>query len=453
MGERSLRQLGRLFRALLAVATLLAVTATIAAWVAAPIELPPPSADAEPAAASPGEPAVTEPAWIAVRADALVRVALTNQAATALRLKIAGPWRAVALAASGIAINPTAALQPSVTMAPLPEQPVSVKQGRLRLGGQSFPATGVEIVPEQSPGIWVQGRLYRGSVRLHVTDAGRLWAVNVLPLEDYVAAVVDGEMPAAFPTAAREAQAIAARTYAVSFLVGSGCDVPVREGPFDVFASPISQNYLGVTYTAADGRLLAGETAAGRAAALATAGQVLTDRGHLFRAYYSACCGGVAADGRHLFHDAATPLAGVTCDHCRDAPLYRWQRSLAMPADLAPLTRLARSKSGAFGDVHKVTPQSTTAGELPKFRLSDGRRTVLVTAIDVRAVWPEGLPSLFFTLNQRGNRLIAEGRGHGHGVGLCQWGAKGLADAGRSRSDILSYYYPGSEVRPLPAAK
>src|SRR5690606_37508645 len=111
---------------------------------------------------------------------------------------------------------------------------------------------------------------YRGTVRLHRVGRAKLLAVNVLPLEDYVAAVVDAEMPAAFPIAARQAQAIVARTYAIS------CRREATHRLFDVYASPRSQNYLGVVYRGTGGRLLAGETPAGRAAAEATAGIVCT---------------------------------------------------------------------------------------------------------------------------------------------------------------------------------
>ena len=79
--------------------------------------------------------------------------------------------------------------------------------------------------------------------------------------------------------------------------------------------------------------------------------------------------------------------------------------------------------------------------------VSDGRQTVRLTATEVKSAL--GLPSLFFHLAGDEDGLVARGRGHGHGVGLCQWGAKGLAERGLTAAEILQHYYPGSELTPL----
>jgi stage II sporulation protein D len=129
-----------------------------------------------------------------------VRVALTNNPVAQVEITVDGPYTMTADSAQ------TATLKGSGFKAT-----ISALTNGFRVGRQSVGGTTLEVVPEHSPGIWVADRQYRGRVRLARQRGGKIVIVNVVGLEDYVASVVDGEMPAAFPDAARQAQAIAAR--------------------------------------------------------------------------------------------------------------------------------------------------------------------------------------------------------------------------------------------------
>ena len=168
-----------------------------------------------------------------------------------------------------------------------------------RVGRRDFRGTSLEIEAERSPAIWVEDHLYRGRVRLFRQGANKMIVVNVVPLEDYVASVVDGEMPATFPEAARQAQAIVARTY-VLFQTQSAHASPF----YDVYATTRSQNYLGCQYRGRDGRRYAAESASSRRAAEQTAGMICLCDGKLFCTYYTAVCGGRTAGGSAVFDDA-----------------------------------------------------------------------------------------------------------------------------------------------------
>lgn len=362
----------------------------------------------------------------------LIRVALTPRPVSTLRLKIDGAYTVSSLDE----IEQTIDVRGS-----LAECSITATSEGIRLAEQVWSGSGIVLTPAASPGIWIDGRKYRGIVRLYRAGS-TLRAVNILPLEEYVAAVVDAEMPANFPTAAREAQAVAARTYAVS------CQHNPANALFDLYATPVSQNYLGVVYEDAAGRLLAGETADGRAAAAATAQTVCTFEGKPFRAYYSACCGGRTFFGGELFADADA-LHAVTCGGCNDAPLFRWRRSISSEPALRRLAQLARTRSPAFRSI----TSAKTSGEVTSpavVDLSDGVRRVRLPAVEVRRAI--GLPSLSFDLAADRKQITIHGRGHGHGVGLCQWGAKGLAERGLSCREILQHYYPGCELAQLPSA-
>lgn len=361
--------------------------------------------------------------------DETIRVALTRRPVRSVEVRIDGAFQIVSLSEPRSVERFSTSLQSTR---------VAFEDDGLEIGGRPANSGGVELVPERSPGVWINGRKYRGVVRLHVTDSGRLWPVNVLPREEYLAAVVDAEMPAAFPNAAREAQAIVARTYAIS------CQQNPPHRWFDLFSTPVSQNYLGVVYRDAGDRLLAGETASGRAAAEETKDIVCTYQGQLFRTYYSACCGGTTLSGAVVFADETPALDGVTCGGCNDAPLYRWER---IASDPSALERVARTRSPSFRSLRSAS--TTDRPNAPGLvSVSDGRRTVRLTASEVKSAL--GLPSLIYKLKSDESGIVTHGRGHGHGVGLCQWGAKGLAEQGYTAEQILKHYYPGSDLTQLP---
>ncbi|MBA3313301.1 MAG: SpoIID/LytB domain-containing protein [Planctomycetota bacterium] len=366
--------------------------------------------------------------------DDAIRVALTRRSVSSIRLRIDGSYRLVPLDGRE---------GPVAVPEPLSDRSLEVDPRGIDIAGRRFGGSGVEVVPDSSPAVWIDGRKYRGSVRLHLTSEGGMRAVNVVPLEEYVAAVVDAEMPGHFPTAAREAQAIVARGYAVS------CRRQPPHEWFDLYSTPVSQNYLGVIYEGREGRLLAGETAGGRAAAASTESLVCTFDGELFRTYYSACCGGRTFAGDVVFDDGTGSLPSVACGGCDDAPLFRWERSIASDAALERLSELARARMPAF---RSIASAKTIGGvSVPAVvAISDGRRTVRLPAVEVRSAI--GLPSLCFQLTGDGRRIDVAGRGHGHGVGLCQWGAKGLAERGLSCREILQHYYPGCELTLLSAS-
>lgn len=313
----------------------------------------------------------------------------------------------------------------------------------IRIGKNLYPVSRLEIVPEKSPSVWVGRHQYRGTVRLFRRSGGSIVAVNVLPLEDYLASVVDSEMPVKFPTAARQAQALVARTYAL-YQMQASADHPF----FDVHATTQSQTYLGYQYRDQTNRRLAGESHNSREIVNRTRGMVCTYRGRIFCTYYSAVCGGRTTAGKNVFSDAAPPLQSVECQWCRDAQRYRWKVDYAKSEVESRLTQHFHSRVHPFGTLQTILPiQDSTETGNAAFDVGDGRYRYRVSSKELRRILPSSnLYSPNFSIHMSADRLIIEGRGHGHGVGLCQWGARGLALAGRNALQIIQYYYPGSNV-------
>ena len=312
----------------------------------------------------------------------------------------------------------------------------------IRIGASVFASTDLEIVPASSPAIWVGDHQYRGCLRLKRQRDGTLLAVNVVALEDYVASVVNGETPAKFPMESRKAQAIVARSYALF-------EVQHRRGAdFDVYADTRSQAYPGFQYRTQSGRRLAGESSASRRIAQSTFGLVCTHRGRLFHTYYSAVCGGRTIHGLEVFSDAGRPFASVECRWCRAAKRYRWSETVDRATVAKAIEKHFKSRGQRFGRLRSIQrhPQNAV-GNMPRFSVSDGRVRYELTGADLRRMLGASrLPSTRFAIHLGGSRVTFRGQGHGHGVGLCQWGACGLAKAGRNVGQILRHYYRDIQV-------
>ena len=364
-----------------------------------------------------------------------IRVALREQPVDSLTLEIDSPFR----------VRPVGKKTVLMRGPRLAACRVTAEGQGLRLGTTKLASDAIEIEVDQSPGIWVGGHEYRGRLRVYRRE-NRILPVNSLPLEHYIAGVVDSEMPAAFPREARRAQAIVARTYALY-----QHEQAPRGAVHDLYASTRSQKYQGFQYRGEKNRLLAGESESSREIAESTRGLVGLYEGGLFCTYYCAVCGGKTVEGSEIFKDAAPILAPVTCEGCRDARLYRWEAEVTKrdaEAALRPLLERTGKKLGTLKSLQPV--QRETRGATAQYVIRDERQSVQVTGATLRqALGSKGLFSPRFDIQDRGQKILFVGRGHGHGVGLCQWGARGMAQQGATADQIFRHYYGGATLGKL----
>ncbi len=255
-------------------------------------------------------------------------------------------------------------------------------------------------------------------------------AIVALDLETYLRGVVPLESPPGWPAAALQAQAIVARTYALSRRS------PSR--PYDVQAGDADQHYGGP----------AAERATTNAAVDSTRGLTLRYAGGPASVFYSSCCGGHTADAATLWGRSGLPyLRGVVDDpNCTASPDYRWRRTL--PLDRASALLGSRVALAGFDltDVDETGRARTlvvrdTAGAASPLTVDELRRRFGTDT--VRSLW---LRSVSIDRTQAVPMFVIEGSGRGHGVGLCQWGAHGLATSGADAATILSHFFPGTEV-------
>ncbi len=309
-------------------------------------------------------------------------------------------------------------LAEAVVLAPQPVRLEAVGR-RLRVDGR--PQESVTLGREGF-GIRLEGTVRRYPGRLFArAEGGRLVLVNVAPLEAYVAGVVGAELAGNWPVEALKAQAVLARTLAVR-----GGDHPGRM----LCDLTHCQAYAGL-----------GSESCARAVE-GTRGQILTFGGVAAQPLYHSTCGGTLASNQVAFGGEAVAYLQEGRDaFCAVSPhAGPWSvrvrtDEVASALERSVVTEVRVSDRSAGGWVGAVTVD----GE----RMSGYR---FWQALGRRIGWG-ALKSLNFEVRRDGEVFVFVGRGLGHGVGLCQWGAKGRAEQGWGYRRILAAYYPGAVVR------
>ncbi len=303
----------------------------------------------------------------------------------------------------------------------------------------SFP----QVFESKAGRVLVNGIPYRGRLEIRRNDHA-LWAINILDLEDYLKGVVPCEIGGITRQLmeAAKAQAVAARTYAVSHRHQHD------DLGFDLYATVQDQVYGGLP---SEDKLVS-------EAIEKTRGRILVDQGRPIDAKYHSTCGGQTAD----FGDAwpgtgPTYLKSVPCGWCRPSPQYSWKKAYLKKDFFAAL----RSRLNRLGII--LGPREFITG----LRLAKNRRSHRIRLVTVRTTKKEYavqvynirtllgdqrdpgglLKSNWFTLAARGDSVYVEGRGFGHGVGMCQWGCLEMAKAGKDYRKILRLYYPGTRLK------
>jgi stage II sporulation protein D len=274
----------------------------------------------------------------------------------------------------------------------------------------------------------LDGRELGGRLELFV-DKGALLAVNAVDLEEYVAAVVASEVSPAWPAEALKAQAVAARTFAAAQKISQGAGARAHLG-----ASVLDQVYKGTAHP---------EPAALQAAR-DTAGEVLTYGSAPIAAYFSASCGGKSESAEAAFH-----LAPGTTPYLRGGEADLDEREWTRRIPLSEITASLRKASRIKADVQGLRVSARTAsGRARTMALQTEAGPRSLPAVELRQlVGYTELPSLFFDVSAEGETAVFHGKGSGHGVGLCQWGANLRAKRGDGYREILTHYYPGAEIR------
>jgi SpoIID/LytB domain protein len=343
----------------------------------------------------------------------------------------------------------------AVSLPPMAVLEISSLRGeprRLTAFGSEWPGI-IRLVPRPA-------RASAGPVDASASTAAPPFAtadvVHELPMEEYLPGVIAKELFNSWGVATHQAQAIAARSWAL-------CEMAMwrTRRHFDTVAGEAGQAWIGATKhrRSAD-------------AVKATRGTVILYAARVVPAYYSSCCGGARAAARDaisssVVHDIE-PLRvdrsdGADC--CSWSPTYRWQLSLDAQALGRSLPAWARAEGYAslfsLDGIRRVEiAERNRAGRPVAYTITDAKGA-LHQVLAERLRWglnadpasPSGMrpakervKSAYFEPLVRGRELFVSGRGHGHGVGMCQYGAEAMSKKGAQAKAILARYYPGATL-------
>jgi stage II sporulation protein D len=277
----------------------------------------------------------------------------------------------------------------------------------------------------------IDGKRYGGGLILRRDeDGGTVTVVEEVGIEDYLLGVLPYEMDPSWPVESLKAQAVVARTFAYTQLG------KYRKEGYDLSTDTRSQVYRG----RGDG------SPSIKKAVESTRGEVLGYKGQILNVYYHSCCGGHTTSAASVWGGEAAlpPLRGVEDRYCARSPHNRWTAYATHDQLLAALDK-RRLVAGVFKGFD--IDRRDAAGYVASFVARVGAETLRVKAGDLRSGLSGTLRSLrILKLKRRSKGVEFVGGGSGHGVGLCQWGARIQAEQGRSYEKILKFYFPGSTL-------
>lgn len=248
-----------------------------------------------------------------------------------------------------------------------------------------------------------------------------LYVINKLPLEAYIESVVASEAGSEWDLEALKAQAVVSRTYAV-FRKNLN-----QNSLFHLTSSVLHQAYKGnnpnvrISYAVRE-----------------TAGEILTYNGKPIEAFYHSTCGGRTENAEEVFGKSYPYLRSVEAK-CELSPYWIWKRNLTGSEVEAALN---------IRDIRDMTIISrTSTGRAKEVSIESGAGASVIRATELRKLlgWNK-LPSTNFTVKMNGKDITFEGKGYGHGVGLCQWSALQMAREGKTYKEILSFFYPDTRI-------
>lgn len=288
---------------------------------------------------------------------------------------------------------------------------------------QKIPAKGeqIERMGRLNGDLLVNGTHYLGNIELW-RGKSAMYLINELPLEEYVKNVVSSEVGMSWDMEALKAQAVISRTYAL---------YQVRQNNnnnYDLTSSVLHQVYKG---NAIDARI--------SYAVMTTAGEVLTYNDQIIEALYHSTCGGRTEAAEDVFGKSYPYLRPVESS-CQISPYWIWERRIP---------REEIEKALSLNGIGAITPKAyTSTNRVKTVDITHSGGTLAIKTNDLRkAIGWSRLPSTNFTVTRNNGMFVFEGKGYGHGVGLCQWSALEMARNGKDYKEILAFFYPGSMIQ------
>lgn len=366
-------------------------------------------------------------------AKAPVTEAQPAKQAPDLRVGLASGRASVTITPAGGKATAQTESSKTITLAANDAAAIRWQNGAFLVGREKLRGEVLTIRPSGAGELALDGRRYRGALELRHKSGG-LTAVNIVSVDDYLRSVVPEEMPTDWPAEALKAQSVAARSFS---LASRGRHA--SEG-YDLCTTTHCQLYTGT----------AAEKTASTAAVRATRGEVLTYGGKPIEALFHTDSGGMTENSEDVWGSHVPYLRAVRDAQIKTLP---WTKTITR----AELERKLAAKGHDIGKVRSIALSPLAIGRAAKDRTASGRvKTMTVkgtkgTATLSGTTWRSllGLKSTLFDAKLTKDAVTFTGYGSGHGLGISQWGAKRLAETGKSYADILHHYYTGTTLQQL----
>lgn len=270
--------------------------------------------------------------------------------------------------------------------------------------------------------IFLNQKGYRGKIELH-NVLGKIYIINILNIEEYLYSVVPSEMPSGWNTEALKAQAVASRTYSYYHLLKNN-----GKTIYDLDATTNFQVYKGIT----------SETQYTTEAVQETAGIIMIYGYEPIIAYFHSTSGGKTSDDRDVWPGSDLPyLESVECKYSENSPHHQWTTELTIDE----IRKALESKYKRIGNIQKLSFKKNN-DRVIEVTITHNNGNIKLTGNEFRLLFHSGkLKSTYFTAKRDNKVLHISGHGWGHGVGMCQWGAKGRGEKGIKYDLILNHYY------------
>jgi stage II sporulation protein D len=328
---------------------------------------------------------------------------------------------------------------------------IHTDDGNINFAGWGCPGDTIVIETEDSKSS-VNGQIYRGRIEIHLSDNAKcIDVINSVGLESYLAGVIAEEMPSYWEYAALQAQTIAARSYALFSKKNHSAN-----RKWDVRKNQASQVYGGVKAETPNVIRIINKSW----------GKTLfyksqnSGKSEVLPAYYSSICGGHTESSKTTFNGKyIAPLRGVKCPYCKkivDEDFFFWKEfvidketlsqklienypSLKRLKNITDIEIRKKEKRNGFARILYVTVKGSN-GEKGIISSENFRLTLDSSGMNFRS-------TIFEIAETSSSWIFKNGKGFGHGVGLCQYGAQQMAREGKNYKQILNHYYPGAKIK------
>lgn len=262
-------------------------------------------------------------------------------------------------------------------------------------------------------------------VRVKQTESGNIVEV---PLEEYVAGVVAGEMPITFETEALKAQAVAARSYVLKKIEQN------YKNSYDVVDTVLNQVYLDDESLKNKWKDKYEERIQKiKKVVLDTKGEYLTYNGKVIEAFFFSTSSGLTENCEEVFVEALPYLRSVDSHYDEISPVYETEKVMNY-------TEFCNKLGIENIPLNINITKTTSTGRIKNITING------VNFTGNQVTQKLGLRSNYFEIKQDNDNIIVTTKGYGHGVGMSQYGANGMAKEGYTYKDILNHYYTNVEI-------